>query len=325
MTTERQSLEVLLVNVGTPREPTAEGVREFLAEFLADRAVIDLPRWFWLPILHGFVLRKRPARVAELYRSIWTPEGSPLRVQSELLARRLAAALDESMQARAVFRYGTPSLEQELRDSASRAQRIIIIPLFPQRTASSTGGAAIEVGRASRSLGISDRVELRAIAPDDDLYIEALRERVLAGFADLPQRPEQLLVSFHGIPESVNRKEGLVYSQDCAQTFAALVDALDWDPKRATLCFQSRFGRARWLTPATADVLAQLPSQGVKRVGVVTPGFLTDGLETLEELGAQGRESFLHAGGTDYTLVPSVADHPAFLACLQRIVKSSPA
>lgn len=322
MTQERQALEVLLVNLGTPTEPTAQGVRRFLEEFLSDPLVVDWPRLLWLPILRGIVLRKRPERVAELYRSIWSKDGSPLRVQSERIARRLAEQLYAETAVRAVYRYGSPSLEEELHASAMRAKRVIAIPLFPQRTASSSGSVRIELERAARALGIDGRVECRELAPHDTGYVEALRDRVRASFAELDAAPEHLLISFHGIPARVDRAEGAIYSQDCAATAAALLDALDWDPARATLCFQSRFGPERWLGPATARLLTELPRRGVKRLGVVAPGFLTDGLETLEELGVQGRESFLEAGGTEFTLVPAVADHPALAAGLLRLVKS---
>lgn len=322
MTQERQALEVLLVNLGTPRTPDAEGVREFLAEFLSDPLVVDWPRLLWQPILRGIVLRKRPARVAELYKSIWTPAGSPLRAQTQDLARRLAQELGNDTLVRAVYRYGSPSLEEELYAAATRARRIIVIPLFPQRTASSSGSVRIEVGRASRALGIDGRVEVRELEPDDDLYISALRERVRSGFAPLAAPPEHMLISFHGIPARVDRAEASKYSSDCALTAAALLDALDWDPAHATLSFQSRFGPERWLGPATADLLVQLPKRGVTRLGVVAPGFLTDGLETLEELGVQGRESFLHAGGSELTLIPAAADHSALAAALLRIVNS---
>ncbi|MCB9903795.1 MAG: ferrochelatase [Planctomycetes bacterium] len=322
MAQERQALEVLLVNLGTPDEPTADGVRRFLDEFLSDPLVVDWPRFLWLPILRGIVLRKRPERVAELYRSIWSPSGSPLRVQTEDLARRLAEELGDDATVRAVYRYGTPSLEEELHASASRAKRVVAVPLFPQRTASSSGSVQVELARAARALSIDGRVECRELAPDDSHYVEALRDRVRESFAALDTPPEHLLVSFHGIPARVDRKEGAGYSADCAATAAALLDALDWDPARATLSFQSRFGPERWLGPATADLLLELPKRGVRRLGVVAPGFLTDGLETLEELGVQGRESFLEAGGTEFTLVPAVADHQALAAGLQRLVKS---
>lgn len=322
MAQARQALEVLLVNLGTTKTPDATGVREFLAEFLADPMVVDWPRFLWMPILRGIVLRKRPERVADLYRTIWTDEGSPLRAQSERLARRLAESLGPDASVRAVYRYGTPSLEEELHAAATRAKRIVAIPLFPQRTASSSGSALVELGRAARALEIDGRVVCGELAPDDDHYIEALRDRVQSGFAELDAPPEHLLVSFHGIPARVDRAEGGTYSADCALTAAALLDALDWDPSRATLSFQSKFGPERWLGPATADLLTELPKRGVRRLGVVAPGFLTDGLETLEELGVQGRESFLGAGGTELTLIPAVADHPALAAGLLRIVES---
>lgn len=317
MTSHRTNSEVLLVNLGTPAAPTTEAVRDFLGEFLADPLVVDWPRFVWLPILRGIVLRKRPERIARLYQSIWSDAGSPLRAQSEALARAVSAQI--STPVRAAYRYGTPSLEQEIRKAAERAEHIVVVALFPQRTASSSGSIAREVQRIADSSRLGDRVFFRELAPDDAGYIEALTDRAKCAFAKQESSPDHLLVSFHGIPARVDRKEQERYSQDCARTASALLTKLNWDPAKSTLCFQSRFGPERWLEPATSYVLRELPNRGVCHTSVIAPGFLTDGLETLEELGQQGREEFVAAGGRDLTLVPAVADHAALAKSIARL------
>jgi len=324
MTLDRHNTEVLLVNLGTPAAPTALEVRRFLEEFLSDPLVVDWPRSLWLPILRGIVLRRRPERVAEMYRTIWTESGSPLRVQSNAIARGLEAALAPDVSVRAVYRYGEPGLEQEVLAAAERARRIVVVPLFPQRTASSSGSVEDEVARITRTHDLAERVECVALAPDDADYIAALADRARTSFDAHDSPPEHLLLSFHGIPARVDRAEQRRYSRDCARTASALLDALDWEPDRATLCYQSRFGPERWLRPSTAGLLMDLPVRGVRRLGVIAPGFLTDGLETLEELGVRGRKDFLTFGGQKLTLVPALADSPALIAALARLVRLRP-
>ncbi len=323
MTNPRLDCELVLANLGTPREPTPDAVRAFLDEFLSDPMVVDWPRALWLPILRGVVLRKRPRAVAELYASIWTPDGSPLRAQTQLLARALDADLADELAASPAYRYGTPSLADSVRAAASRAERVVVVPLFPQRTASSSGSVEREVARVATELGGTGRVRCAALAPDDPGYVEALRDRVAATFEAAGAPPEHLVVSYHGIPARVDAREGGRYREDCERTTAALLDALDWEPSRATHAYQSKFGPGRWLEPATAERVTALARQGVRRLGVVAPGFLTDGLETLEELGVQGREDFLAAGGEELYLVPAVADHPALRRSLARLAGRS--
>jgi protoporphyrin/coproporphyrin ferrochelatase len=308
---------VILVNLGTPEEATAPAVRAFLLEFLSDPAVIDFPRWFWQPILRGMVLRTRPQRVAELYSSIWTPEGSPLRVGTERLVAAVSDRGAGRLTASAAYRYGEPSLDTALRDAAARhAGPIVILPLFPHRTDSTTGTAFTRAREAGARAGLSARLVERLVAADDPRYIAALAGRCREAMAAAPAMPDHLVLSYHGIPVRYDRREGHTYTRDCEATTRALLDALDWPADRATLAYQSKFGPERWLTPATADVLASLPGKGVRRVAVITPGFVTDGLETLEEIGAQGRESFLHAGGEVFVRVPGVEAHAAFVDAL---------
>jgi ferrochelatase len=313
---------LLLVNLGTPRLPETEAVREFLLEFLSDEAVVDLPAWLWQPFLKRVVLRRRPARVAELYRSIWTAEGSPLRVETERMVDGVRALSHGRFTVSSAYRYGEPSIDREMRRLASEgAGRVVVVPLFPQRTDATTGTAFQRATEAAARAGIASRLANVCMPPDDAGYVEAMAERcreALAGDA-----VEHLVVSFHGIPVRYDRREGRQYTSDCAITTRALLAAIGWPASRTTLAYQSKFGFEQWLTPATADVLEDLPRRGITRVAVITPGFLTEGLETLEEIGIQGRESFLHAGGAHFVRIGAVEAHPAMVRSLAELALRS--
>ena len=296
---------VLLVNLGTTAAPTEEAVRAFLEEFLSDPMVVDYPRWLWRPILTQ-ILRTRPARVAEQYRAIWTNEGSPLESGTKRICDGLAEKLESEV--RFVYRYGSPSLREALAFSGE----LRIVPLFPQRTGATTG----TIEGLVRDAGVMDPI--RRIAPDDPGYIEALADGFLR--AASASAPDHLVVSFHGIPVRYDRKEGRRYRRDCETTHRALLSRLGWDGARATLSYQSRFGPEPWVGPNTAAVLAELPRSGAKSLAVMTPGFVTDGLETLEEIGIRGKQVFEQAGGECFVLVPCVENHPAFVDALAELV-----
>lgn len=321
---------VLLVNLGTPARAREEDVRVFLEEFLSDPEVIDLPRWLWQPVLRGLVLRRRPARVAQMYRSIWNEEPcgevcpgpgcSPLECGTRRIAAAVSRALPRGHRADWCYRYGERSLRARLEEAlTSGSSRVCVVPLFPQHTGSTTGSVATEVERAATALGIEARVELVPIPPDEPGYVKALAARARDALAAEAAAPEHLLVSFHGLPIRYDRREGGRYARDCARTASALLEALGWEPERATVCFQSRFGPEPWLRPATAERIVRLARDGVQRLAVITPGFLTEGLETLEEIGQRGRDAFLEAGGRSFAYLPAVEDHPAFVRGLARL------
>ncbi len=319
MNTERPHL--LLVNLGTPTAPTDVAVREFLAEFLADPAVVDLPRFLWRPILNGMILRSRPARVAHQYRSIWTDAGSPLRVATDLIVKDIRALAGDAFTVSAAYRYGEPSLDTAMRELAGQGSgQIVVSPLFPQRTDATTGTAFKKAREAAARAGIADRIVERLVAPNAPSYIEALAARWQSAIAG-GELPDHLVISFHGIPVRYNRRERRSYTMDCEATTRALLAAIDWPAERATLAYQSKFGPEPWLTPATADVLAQLPARGVSRVAVITPGFVTEGLETLEEIGIRGLETFVEAGGKSLLRIGAAENHPAFLAALMALTQ----
>lgn len=323
---------VLLVNLGTPQEPEEESVREFLLEFLSDPQVIDYPGWFWQPILRGMVLRSRPREVAELYRSIWyerpcgkiCPGGgcSPLDCGSRRIAAALRERLGPEYDVDWAYRYGPRSIERGLAAFDDGAP-VVVVPLFPQRTCSTSGSIIEEAGRVAAERRMEERVRILEIPADEPGYVRGLAARCRDALEGRRDRPGHLIVSFHGIPKRYDRREGGRYVEDCRRTTGALLESLGWDPGRATLAFQSKFGPEPWLLPATAERIESLPAEGIRRLAVVTPGFLTEGLETLEEIGQRGRESFLESGGEEYAYLPAVEDHEAFVRGLAgRVVRS---
>lgn len=298
------SESILLVNLGTTRAPEPWAVREFLAEFLSDPMVVDYPSWLWRPILSR-ILRSRPEKVAEMYRSIWTEEGSPLERGTERIAAELGRLFGREVGH--AYRYGSPSIRERLADG----KRVTLVPLFPQRTCSTTGSIESAIAHASG-------IEILRIAPDDPGYIEALADRFQRSVGH--ETPEHFVVSFHGIPVRYDRREGGMYRSDCERTFRALLRRIAWPEQKATLSYQSRFGPEPWLRPSTASVLARLGSSGVRSIAVATPGFLTEGLETLEEIGIRGRKTFLEAGGERFLRIPAVEAHPRFVESLAALV-----
>ena len=311
---------LLLVNLGTPEAPTAESVREFLSEFLSDPAVVDLPRWLWRPILERMVLRSRPARVAEAYESVWTEQGSPLRVATDRMVEAVRTRANGAISVSSAYRYGEPSLHSEMRRLATEHDGpVVVVPLFPQRTDATTGTAFWRAREAAESAGISHRYREALVAPADEDYIAALAARWKETIDACGDPPDHLVISFHGIPVRYDRRERRQYTRDCEETAAAFLVTINWPTDKATIAYQSKFGPEPWLTPATATVIEDLARRGTKRLAVVTPGFLTHGLETLEEIGIRGRESFLGAGGTELFLVGTVEDHPSMIDSLVRL------
>lgn len=314
--------ELILVNLGTPRTPTATAVREFLAEFLGDPMVIEKPRLLWLPILYAIVLRRRPAPVAEAYAEIWEPGGaaggSPLAVGTRALCDAAQTLSGDDVHVTYAYRYGSPSLRECIAKSRQRwpdsDHPIHVMSLFPQRTAASSGTVEVLTSRLAKELGLESRLCTSRLSPIAPGYIAALRTGVQSALAKSPE-PPHLLASFHGIPEYINKNEGGRYTADCQATFAALLESLGWRdgqvPKEfsgASLAYQSRFGRDPWIGPATDDRLKELGREK-QNVVVATPGFLTAGLETIEELGIRGKASFLEAGGKHFGLADTPIAH----------------
>jgi ferrochelatase len=309
---------VLLVNLGTPDEPTAPALRRYLAEFLSDPRVVEIPKLPWWLILHGIILRTRPARSAAKYASVWMPEGSPLRVWTE----RQTAALERDLTARGhqvlvrfAMRYGNPSIASVMDGlRADGATRVLVIPLYPQYAAATT--ASVSDKLLEWAVQTRRMPELRFVGEyhDDPAYIAALAARLRAHWAE-HGRGDKLVLSFHGVPER-SLKLGDPYHCQCHKTARLLAAALGLTKDEVLVTFQSRFGKAKWLEPYTEPTLQALAAAGTKRVDVMCPGFVADCLETLEEIAQEVRDAFLAAGGQTFHYVPCLNDAPDWIAAL---------
>jgi protoporphyrin/coproporphyrin ferrochelatase len=309
---------ILLVNLGTPDAPTPGAVRRYLAEFLSDPRVVEIPPALWWPILHGVILRVRPAKSAAKYASIWTNEGSPLLVWTRKQATRLLGSLGERGHAVLVqpaMRYGQPSIASALDVlKAQGATRILVLPLYPQYAAAAAGSvfdAAMAWARAARRVPA-----LRFVAEfhSHPGYIESLAQRVFEQWR-INGRGERLVLSFHGIPRrSVDL--GDPYQSECLETARLLGERLGVQDPYLVVSFQSRFGKARWLEPYTEPTLRKLAAQGVRRVDVMCPGFVADCLETLEEINVEARAAFLRAGGEGFEYVECLNDSSPWIRAL---------
>jgi ferrochelatase len=313
---KQQRIGVLLINLGTPDAPEARAVRRYLAEFLSDPRVVELPAIAWKPILHGVILRTRPRKSAEAYNQIWTNEGSPLRVIAQRQAEALRGRLPE-VSVHYAMRYGHPGIAAALERMVDEGcSRILTAPLYPQYCAATTATANDAVFASLARMRVQPA--LRTLPPyyDDPAYIEALRTNLSQQIAALDFEPERLLLSFHGMPQRT-LDLGDPYHCHCQKTARLVGEALGID---VDVAFQSRFGKAKWLEPATDETLAAYPGKGVKRIAVAAPGFAADCLETLEELGIRGRETFLGAGGEKFALLECLNDSDEGIAMLERLI-----
>lgn len=317
-----ESLGVVLVNVGTPDEPTTAAVRRYLREFLSDPRVVELPRILWWPVLHGFILQFRPSRSAEAYKKIWTEHGSPLLLNSRdlklLLQEKLSARLSGAVNVEIAMSCGEPSIESALQNLYQQfARRIVVLPLFPQYSGTTTAPVFAAVTRLlSRRRWVP---ELRFINHYHDSagYIAALAASV-RNFRDLEGAGERLLFSFHGLPQRT-LMSGDPYHCQCQKTARLVAESLDLDDDQWQVGFQSRLGRGEWLRPYTDEVLQQWGAEKSGRIDVLCPGFAADCLETLEEVELRYAELYRAAGGELLRYIPALNardDHAAFLSRL---------
>ena len=326
---DRARVGVLLVNLGTPDAPTAPAVRRYLAEFLADPRVVEIPRVAWLPILHGLVLRTRPAQSARKYAAIWGKDGSPLLVHSLKQQSLVKGLLGERMKALGLpadhaivelgMRYGNPAIGPALdRLKTAGCDRILVVPLYPQYAASATATALDAVFAATARMRRMPGLRSIEAFHDDPGYIRALAHCV-NDYWMRHGRPEHLVLSFHGVPKRTLTL-GDPYFCQCQKTARLLAAELGLDPQRFSVSFQSRFGRAEWLQPYTVATVEALGKAGVRRVDVFCPGFVADCLETLEEIGMEVKATFLAAGGKEYHAIPCLNEQPPWIAALTDLI-----
>ena len=313
---------ILLINLGTPDAPTVPAVRRYLAEFLADRRVVEIPRLLWWPILHGVILRSRPARSAQLYASVWTEDGSPLLAQSQRMVKRLQGELGQRglpVAVRLAMRYGNPSVAAGLDAlKAEGTTRILLLPLYPQYAAATTASALDAVAAwAQRCRRLP---EFRAINHyhDDPGYIAALAASVREHWMR-DGRADVLVMSFHGLPAR-SLDLGDPYFCECHKTARLLAGSLGLADKDYRVTFQSRFGRAKWLQPYTEPSVQALAREGHARIDVICPGFAADCLETLEEISHEVRDAFVAAGGREFHYIPCLNDGDRWIGALTDLV-----
>jgi len=317
------SVGVVLVNLGTPEAPTAAALRPYLKQFLSDPRVVEIPRAIWWFILNGIVLNVRPRKSAEKYASVWTHEGSPLKVhtqrQAALLQQTLTERLGIPVTVAWAMRYGQPAIDAAW-DQLARAgcDRALVVPMYPQYAASTTASTYDAVFESLRKRRNTPALRLLKHFHDDSGYISALAHSVREHW-QVHGRGERLVISFHGLPRfSLDR--GDPYHCECHKTGRLLGEALGLSGEQYLVTFQSRFGRAEWLQPYTQDTIEALGRQGVRRLDVVCPGFVADCLETLEEIAMENRNAFLTAGGSEFHYIPCLNERPEWIEALAGIV-----
>ncbi len=316
---------VLLVNLGTPDGTDKVSMRRYLKEFLMDRRVIEWSPFFWYPILFGIVLNTRPAKVGKAYETIWNKDlnESYLRTYTRNQAERMAKSFADQPNVRVdwAMRYGRPSIQSKMEElQKDGCDRILVFPLYPQYAAATTATVNDEAFKAL--LKMRWQPALRTVPPyhDDPVYIDALANSITRHLATLDWEPEVVLASFHGIPQSYFDKGDPYYCQ-CQKTARLLREKLGWPKEKLQVTFQSRFGPEEWLQPYTDKTVEKLGKEGTRRIAVINPGFVSDCLETLEEIAEQAAESFHHNGGEKFTHIPCLNDGADGMTVLQHVVR----
>lgn len=319
----QSKLGVLMVNLGTPDAPTSKAVKRYLAEFLSDRRVVDTSPLLWWPLLRGVILPIRSPRVAKLYQSVWTEEGSPLLVYSRRQQKALAARMPD-IPVELGMSYGSPNLADAIdKLLVQGVTKLIVLPLYPQYSCSTSAAVWDAVARILKGYRRLPSVSFIRDYADHPAYISALKQSVEHAFVQ-HGTPDRLILSFHGIPKRYVQL-GDDYSQRCEDTSSALKESLGMSlaAEQIMMTYQSRFGREPWLTPYTDETLKSLPAQGIKNIQLICPGFSADCLETLEEIKEQNREIFLHAGGEKFEYIPALNDDSVHIDFLEQLVRSS--
>lgn len=314
---------VLLVNLGTPDAPTPKAVRRYLKEFLSDPRVVEIPKPIWWLILNGIILNVRPKKSAHAYAQVWGPDGSPLATITKAQSEALQGQLGDGIMVRWAMRYGNPAMGTVLAEmKAAGCERILIAPLYPQYSGATTATVIDELGRQLAAMRWQPSTRTLPPYYDDPLHIAALRDDLARQLRALAFVPDVLLLSFHGMPDRTLHL-GDPYHCQCRKTARLLGEALrgEFPNLRIETTFQSRFGRAKWLEPATDDVLAEEGAKGTRRLAIAAPGFSADCLETLEELAIRGREQFEEAGGTHFAALDCLNTSDAGMDMLEALVR----
>lgn len=308
--TEPTPTGILMVNLGTPAAPTPEAVKIYLAEFLSDPYIIKIPKLIWWPILHGIILRTRPKKTAKLYQKIWSSKGSPLLYLSQSLAQQVSDKLLSDGKKIPIIlgmRYGEPSIRSALTQLQQlRVQKIIVLPLYPQYSTTTTASTETEIKDQLHQLSWQPVIKLISDYHDDTRYITAIAHSITQ-FWQQHKRGQMLVYSFHGLPKKYV-SQGDPYYQHCLTSARLISNQLGLHDSQWRVVFQSRFGAQEWLQPYCAETLALLPKEGINKVDIVCPGFPVDCLETLEEIAIANKEIFLAAGGSDYRYIPALND-----------------
>lgn len=314
---------VLLLNLGTPDATDYWSMRRYLSEFLSDRRVIETNPLIWQPILQGIILSRRPQKSGANYERVWDKQAndSPLRVISRRQAEKLQARLGETVLVDFGMRYGNPSTAARL-DALQRAgcQRILLVPLYPQYSATTTATANDKAFEALGRMRWQPAIRTMPAYFSEPAYIEALARSVAEGVAALDFEPDLVLTSYHGMPKEYLEK-GDPYYYQCLETTRLLRQRLGWPEERLMVTFQSRFGRSEWLQPYTDETLMALPQEGKKKIAMLAPAFSVDCIETLEEIAITGREQFEHAGGEKFAYIPCLNDSEPGMAMLEALVR----
>ncbi len=319
-----QRTGVLLINLGTPDAPTPEAVRRYLGEFLSDPLVVTLPRVFWLPLLYGIILPTRSGITALNYQRIWNSESneSPLRyftrLQADATTNKIAG---KNLIIEWAMRYGNPSISEQMKSLKQQGcTDIVTIPLYPQYSTTTTLSVNKAVEAALLELNWQPKLTSVPAFYDEPSYIDALTAVTRRQLSSLDWTPERVVISFHGLPKRTI-DAGDPYLEHCTKTARLLRKAMNWDDTFAPMTFQSKFGRAKWLEPTTAESINRLGSSGVKNIAVITPGFVADCIETLEEIDITTREEFLAAGGENFSTIPCLNNDPEMISMLETIIR----
>ncbi|EKF9661887.1 ferrochelatase [Vibrio cholerae] len=314
-----KKLGILLANLGTPQAPTSQAVKAFLSQFLHDQRVVDMSRWLWCPLLHGIILPTRSPKVAKLYQSIWMDEGSPLMVYSRRQRDKLAELSQRPVELG--MTYGEPSLLEGVRKLQQQGvEQIVVLPLYPQYSATTTAAVFDGLAKALHQLPVVPELHFIRDYHDHPLYIQALAESVRASWQQHGQS-DLLLCSYHGIPKRY-AQNGDIYPEHCQKTTELLAQALGLPQDKVMMTYQSQFGKEEWLQPYTDKTMEALPRQGIKKLDVICPAFSVDCLETLEEIAEQNQEIFLHSGGEAFHYVPCLNDSQSHIELMAALVKA---